>query len=141
MPQRSNAKAAQTKRNASLASGGPGGVKRNHRLHEQQAEGAMTLHLVIHSPPAPAGSPEEAAIRSALQEAVWEIADSHWSPADGSLLVATDLSPAYLVQHFRSGLGRRGCPDPGLLLVVPVTDTAAWTGLPKDAEAWLKDVV
>ena len=99
----------------------------------------MTLHLVIHRPEEPAGSAAEAAIRTALREAVWEVADSHWEPCEEALLVSSDLSPDYLLSHFRSGLARRGHPQPGMLLVVPVGTTAAWSGLPPDAEAWMAE--
>jgi hypothetical protein len=101
----------------------------------------MTLHLVIHRPDAPAGSEAEAAIRAALRDAVWEVADSHWSPCEEALLVSCDLSPDYLVSHFRNGLARRGHAEPGMLLVVPVGATAAWSGMPADAEGWIRDLL
>lgn len=106
---------------------------------DRRAGAAMTLHLVIHRPDAPTGSEAEAAIRAALREAVWEVADSHWTPCDEVLLVSTDLSPDYLLSHFRKGLARRGHPAPGLLAVVKVGEDAAWHGLPAEAADWIAE--
>ena len=99
----------------------------------------MTLHLVIHRPDAAPGTEAEGAIRAAMRDAVWEVADSHWSPCDEALLVSTDLSPDYLLAHFRKALAQRGHAEPGMLFVVPVGQAAAWSGLPADAEAWLSE--
>ena len=101
----------------------------------------MTLHLVIHRPDAASGSAAEAAIRAALREAVWEVADSHWAPCEEVLLVSTDLSPDYLLAHFTKGLARRGHDAPGMLAVVPVGSAAAWSGLPPEAESWISETV
>ena len=101
----------------------------------------MTLHLVIHRPDGSAGSPEEAAVRAALRETVWEVADSHWEASEEALLVSTDLSPDYLLSHFRRGLARRGYPSAGVLLVVPVAPNSAWSGLPDDAAEWVKSLL
>lgn len=98
----------------------------------------MTLHLVVHQAAAAAGSEAEQAERAALAETVWEVAESHWAAGPAALLVATDLSPDYLARHFRAGLARRGFPDPGLLLVVPVTPRAVLEGLPADAASWVE---
>jgi hypothetical protein len=98
----------------------------------------MTLHLVIHRPGASAGSDDAAASRAALLEAVWEVADSHWAPTDEALLVSCDLSSAYLLSHFKVGLTRRGHPDPGLLLVVPMSEDSAWMGMAPDGEEWVR---
>ncbi|WP_372623676.1 hypothetical protein [Falsiroseomonas sp.] len=100
----------------------------------------MTLHLVIHRPDAAEGSTGETAIRAALSDAVWEVADSHWAPCKEAVLVSTDLSPDYLLAHFRQALAQRGHTDPGMLLVVPVGPTASWSGMPADAEAWIAEV-
>jgi hypothetical protein len=107
----------------------------------------MTLSLVIHRPEpadaAPAG-PEAGgvvAMRAALRDAVWEVADAHWAVGDDAILVSTDLSPDYLVQHFRRALRRRGFGETGLLLVTSIGPKAAWAGLTPDAEAWLHDVL
>ncbi|WP_137177175.1 hypothetical protein [Roseomonas sp. AR75] len=96
----------------------------------------MTLHLVVHRPAAEGEAAE--AERAALQEAVWEVADSHWAPAEGALLVSCDLSAAYLVSHFRGGMARRGHKEPGLLMVVPMNAESAWLGLPEDGEEWVR---
>lgn len=101
----------------------------------------MTLHLVVHRPDAPAGSEAEKALRAALRDTVWEVAESHWAPTEETTLVATDLSPDYLIAHFRSGLARRGFPEPGMVLVVPLRDGAAWAGLPTDGEAWIAEMM
>ena len=102
----------------------------------------MTLHLVIHRPEAPAGSEAEAAMRAALRDAVWEAAESHWVPGGEvlgeALLVSTDLSPDYLLAHFRRGMARRGFPDPGMILVVQASDRLAHTGIAADAEGWIR---
>jgi hypothetical protein len=101
----------------------------------------MTLHLVIHRPATADGSEDAAAERQALQEAVWEVADSHWAPTEEALVVSCDLSPAYLLSHFQAGLARRGHKQPGLLLVVPMGREVAWMGLPPDGEAWMREAL
>ncbi len=100
----------------------------------------MTLHLVVHQAAGAAGSEAEKAERAALVEAVWEVADSHWAAGEEALLVSTDLSPDYLTRHFRIGLARRGFPKAGMLIVVPVAATAAFSGLPAEAAAWVAEV-
>ncbi|HEV7268875.1 MAG TPA: hypothetical protein VGN83_28810 [Falsiroseomonas sp.] len=100
----------------------------------------MTLHLVIHRPDAAEGSTAEAAIRSALLDAVWEVAESHWAPCKEVVLVSTDLSPDYLLAHFRQALAQRGHGEPGMLLVAPVGPATAWCGMPADVEAWMAEV-
>ena len=97
----------------------------------------MTLHLVILRPDAAEGTAAAGAIRTVLREAVWEVADSHWAPSEDAVLVSTDLSPDYLLAHFRQALAQRGHSDPGMLLVVPVGPSTAWSGMPADAEAWM----
>ena len=101
----------------------------------------MTLHLVIHRPEPQADAEADGLIRTALRDAVWEVAESHWSPGGEALLVASDLSPDYLLSHFRRAMARRGFADPGLLLVVQIGDRAAFAGLPADAAAWADGVV
>lgn len=100
----------------------------------------MTLHLVVHQAAAAAGSDAERAERAALAEAIWEVADSHWAAGPDALLVSTDLTPAYLTQHFRSGLARRGFPKAGMLIVVPVTSPAAFSGMPEDVAQWVDEI-
>jgi hypothetical protein len=102
----------------------------------------MTLHLVVHRPDEPAGSEAEGLIRAALRDAVWEVAESHWAPGGPggeAVLVSSDLSPDYLVSHFRRAMARRGFASPGLLLVVQVGERAAWAGLPPDTASWVKE--
>jgi|GEM_PF-2407027 len=97
----------------------------------------MSLHLVIHRPP----SQDEAgeACRTALREAVWEVADSHWAPTDETVLVSSDLSSDYLLSHFRRSLARRGFEDPGLLIVAAAAQVATH-GLPQEAQDWIATV-
>lgn len=101
----------------------------------------MALCLVIHRPEAlgelPAG--DSPAMRSALADAVWEVAETHWSPAPDVTLVVTDLSPDYLLSHFRRALARRGFGQAGLLVVLRCAEGAAWEGLPAEAAAWLAE--
>jgi hypothetical protein len=101
----------------------------------------MPLLLVIHRPPEPPGSDADAACRTALRDAVWEVAESHWTIGAEALLAASDLSPGYLLAHFKAGLTRRGFPDPGVILVVPVGADAARVGLPAEAEAWMGETL
>jgi hypothetical protein len=97
----------------------------------------MSLLLVIHNPSDPPGSDADAACRAALRDAVWEVAESHWTVGAEALLAATDLSPRYLLAHFRSSLAHRGFREPGLILIVPVGADAARAGLPAEADAWV----
>ncbi|WP_270936142.1 hypothetical protein [Falsiroseomonas oryzae] len=97
----------------------------------------MALYLVIHRPDEAAGSAADTASRAALRDAVWEVADSHWAPTEEATLVSTDLSADYLLAHFRSGMARRGYKEPGLVMVVPMRDGAAFAGLPEDGAAWI----
>lgn len=97
----------------------------------------MSLLLVIHQPAGPTAE----ACRAALRETVWEAADSHWEIGAEALLAASDLSPGYLLSHFRRGLARRGFAEPGLLLVVPVGPGSARAGLPADADAWVAGIL
>lgn len=100
----------------------------------------MALHLVIHRTDGTADSARATAIRAALRDAVWEVAESHWAASDEALLVCTDLSAAYLLSHFRRGLAQRGHAEPGMLMVVPLDETAALHGLPEDAAAWIAEM-
>jgi hypothetical protein len=99
----------------------------------------MTLHLVVHHPDETPGSEAEQAVRAALTETVWEVAESHWTMGAGAMLVGSDLSSDYLLAHFRSSLARRGFPRPGMLLIAPMGEGAARAGLPPDAEAWIAE--
>lgn len=107
----------------------------------------MSLSLVIHRPEAADAadaSPDAggvAEMRKAVRDAIWEVADAHWAVAEDSILVSTDLSPSYLVSHFKRALARRGFTRSGLLLVTTVGPKAAWSGLSADSEAWLRDML
>jgi hypothetical protein len=106
----------------------------------------MSLSLVIHRPDrVPTTTKPDAGgidvMRAAVRDAVWEVADAHWALGDDAILVSTDLSPSYLVSHFRRALARRGFAETGLLLVTSVGPKAAWSGLPAEAEGWLREVL
>lgn len=105
----------------------------------------MTLSIVIHRPESdPAGDPpadQAEAMRQAVRDAVWEIADAHWAIGSDAILVSTDLSPAYMVSHFRRALSRRGFDRTGHLLVTSVGPKAAWSDLPDEADDWLKETL
>jgi hypothetical protein len=99
----------------------------------------MALHLVLHQS-APTGRRDDAEdIRIALQDAVWEVAESHWAAGNETLLVSSDLSSDYLLSHFRRALTRRGIPQPAFLLVAPLGERPAMIGVPADAEGWMED--
>ncbi len=100
----------------------------------------MTLHLVVHRPNEPPGSEAEALLRAAVRDSVWEVAESHWAPGGAggeAVLVSSDLSPDYLVSHFRRAAARRGFAEPGLLMVVQVGERAAWAGIAEDTLRWV----
>lgn len=99
----------------------------------------MTLSLLIHRPEGSAEKVEE--MRAALRDAVWEVAEAHWALGGDAVLVSSDVSPDYLLDHFRRALGRRGFASAGLLMVVGVGPRAAWTGLPAEAETWLREAL
>lgn len=107
----------------------------------------MTLSLVLHRPEVgplnamPDPEAGAAAMRAAVRDAVWEVADAHWVLGHDAMLVSTDLSPTYLLSHFKRALTHRGFTEAGLLLVTTVGPKAAWTGLPAEAEGWLRDVL
>jgi len=99
----------------------------------------MTLILLIHRPEADTAVEHD--MRAAVRDAIWEVADAHWEVGPDVVLAATDLSPSYLVQHFQRAAARRGYPDPGSLMVVPITPKTAWIGLPPAAEHWVREVL
>ncbi|MBU8545080.1 MULTISPECIES: hypothetical protein [Roseomonadaceae] len=101
----------------------------------------MTLSIVIHRPDAGPDADEASTMRAAVRDAVWEIADAHWTLGEDAILVSTDLSPDYMLSHFRRALARRGFDRTGLLLVTGVGPRAAWSELPVEAEGWLRDVL
>lgn len=100
----------------------------------------MTLSLVMFRPEGVAVA-IAAEMRTAVRDAVWEVADAHWALGEDAMLVSADLSPDYLVDHFRRALARRGHEVAGLLLVTGVGPRAAWLGLPREAEAWLREAL
>jgi hypothetical protein len=92
----------------------------------------VPLSLVIHDL-----APESPALR-AMVEAIYQIAPEHWPVTDAAVLVETDVSPAYLLDHLERELALRGARA-GRLLVTPVGAKAAWSGLPTEGETWLRD--
>jgi hypothetical protein len=99
----------------------------------------MALSLLFHRPSGTGDAAEE--MRTAVRDAVWEVAEAHWVLGEEAVLVSSDLSAEYLRDHFRRALGRRGHAETGLLLVTSVGPQAAWAGLPQEAEAWLHDAL
>ena len=97
----------------------------------------MALHLVLHRADPTADHETAEDIRAVFADAVWEVAESHWSPAEDVLLVASDLSSNYLLVHFRRALKRRGAPEPTFLFVAPLAERPAMLGVPAEAEGWI----
>jgi hypothetical protein len=95
---------------------------------------AVPLALVIHD--LPAGSDPA----KAMFDAIYEIAPEHWPISDGALLAATGVSPAYLRDHLRRAL-KAGGYQAGIMLVTRLGDKAAWSGLPPEGEAWLREMI
>jgi hypothetical protein len=94
----------------------------------------VPLALVIHD--LPAGS---AAVKAML-DAIYEIAPEHWPMTDGALLADTGVSPAYLRDHLLRAL-KAGAHQTGMMLVTRLGEKAAWSGLPADGEAWLREAI
>ncbi|MCQ4160756.1 hypothetical protein NON00_12545 [Roseomonas sp. GC11] len=86
----------------------------------------MPLLLVAHDQ-----TPDGA---SALEDAVWQLAESHLT-LPGSLLVESAVSARYLTEHLHSALRRAGLA--GALVVMPVTEPS-WQGLSPEVEDWLR---
>lgn len=91
----------------------------------------MPICLVLHEPGL--GGP---AAEHAFFDAVFEVASSHWRVMSCATLLGTDLSPGYVRDHLRRALDGAGA-QPGLLLVTPMANTAAWHGIPPDGEEWI----
>ncbi|MBI0432639.1 hypothetical protein [Roseomonas sp. KE0001] len=70
----------------------------------------------------------------ALEDAVWQLAESHLT-LPGSLLVETAVSPRYLNEHLLGAMRRADLQ--GTLLVVPVA-APSWSGLSPEAEEWIR---
>ena len=91
----------------------------------------MPICLVLHE--SGLGGP---ASEQAFFDAVYEVASSHWRVAPGATLLGTDLSPGYLRDHLKRALDGAGA-SPGLLLVTPLSNGAAWHGIPPEGEEWI----
>lgn len=96
----------------------------------------MTLVLVVHHPDGDVATTSE--IRTALRDAIWEVADAHWALSEHAVIAATDLSPDYLLGHFSRAIARRGHKSPGQLLILPIAERSAFVGLPGEAERWMR---
>jgi hypothetical protein len=101
----------------------------------------MTLHLVVHQPEPNADPDVVEEIRATLADAVWEVAESHWAPAEETMLVSSDLSADYLLAHFRRALSRRGVTEPGFLIVAPIAERPALLGAPPAVKAWMAEAL
>ena len=86
----------------------------------------MALCVVVHDLPA-AGV-------DAMQAAVWEVSESHWMLA-GGMLVATSVSPSYLLSHLRQAVRRMELE--GTLIVTRVTAELETAGVDDAARAWI----
>jgi len=97
----------------------------------------MALHLILHRADPTTDHETAEDIRAVFADVVWEVAESHWAPAEDALLVSSDLSSDYLLAHFRRALKRRGAPEPAFLFVAPLADQPAMLGVPAEAEDWI----
>jgi hypothetical protein len=95
----------------------------------------MSVCLVLHDL---AGVP--AAAEKAFFEAIFEIAAEHWRVTPGAVLVGSGISPNYLRDHLLRALAAQDAV-PALLLVARLADDLAWTGLPAEGEAWLREAL
>ncbi|WP_376091454.1 hypothetical protein ACE7GA_21780 [Roseomonas sp. CCTCC AB2023176] len=85
----------------------------------------MPLLLALHD--------GDAAAAAALEQAVWQLSESHWVFGTG-LLVLTGVSPAYLSTHLTRALEAAG--SPASLLVTPLAENASLDGLPPEGRDW-----
>jgi hypothetical protein len=86
----------------------------------------MALSLVLYELP-PAGV-------EAMQAATWELSESHWM-LGGGMLVATSVSPSYLLSHLRQAVRRAGAD--GMLLVTRVTTSLEMDGVDDAIRGWI----
>ncbi|MFH5925776.1 hypothetical protein [Roseomonas xinghualingensis] len=86
----------------------------------------MALCVVLHDLP-PAGM-------DAMQAAVWEVSESHWM-LSGGMLVATSVSPSYLLSHLRQAVRRIGLE--GTLIVNRVTTEPEMAWVDDAARSWV----
>lgn len=95
----------------------------------------MSACLVLHDLGAASAAAEQR-----FFEAIFEIAPDHWPVARDAVLVGTGVSPAYLRDHLLQALAAEGAV-PALLLVSRLSRDTAWSALPPEGEAWLRDVL
>ncbi|APT57262.1 hypothetical protein RQ831_10800 [Roseomonas gilardii] len=91
----------------------------------------MSLILVLYD--LPQGATE------VLEQAIWEVSESHWVANANALFVSSDMSVSYLSQHLRGALRRNGIAGP--ILVMRMAEDIATDGLPPDAASWLRQQV
>lgn len=75
------------------------------------------------------------AVSRALEEAVWQLSESHWTFGTG-LMVKTGVSPAYLSAHLARALERADLR--ANLLVAPLGPDACLDALPEEGRTWLR---
>jgi len=95
----------------------------------------MSLCLVLHDlgPVAPEAE-------QMFFAAVFEIAPDHWRVTEDATLVATEVSPGYLLDHLRRSAARARL-EPRILLVTRVPAEVATHGLPENGEAWIREML
>ena len=88
----------------------------------------MPLLLVIHDL-----TPEGA---EAVEASLWDLSESHWV-LPGGMLVATGVSPGYLLSHLRRAVSRAGAE--GALIVSEATGALHLDGLTAEARDWIEE--
>lgn len=71
---------------------------------------------------------------------VFEVSPTHLRLNPGATLVATEVSPAYLLDLLRRSAARAGV-TPALLLVTPVAAEVPVEGLSAESMEWLRESV
>lgn len=95
----------------------------------------MPLCLVLHELELSSPMAEQA-----FFAAVFEVAAEHLRLTEDATLVATGVSPGYLLDHLRHAARKAGV-GVRVLLVTEVTPGTVAHGLPPEADAWLKDML
>jgi len=78
--------------------------------------------------------------RKAFFDSIYEISPEHWPVNPGATLVATGISPSYLLDHLRRTLNRAKAPSVALVVARLGADPA-FLGLQPEGEAWLKETL
>jgi hypothetical protein len=69
---------------------------------------------------------------------VFEVSSTHLCLNPGATLIATEVSPAYLLDLLRRAASRAGL-SPSLLLVTGMAEDVAAEGLSAEGMAWLRE--